>query len=225
MPVAATGSTPYDTRTLRAAARTFWRFRTPWLISPALVAALAARTAVGEWRWSHALVAAAIVAAQPFTEWLLHVTVLHARPVRVAGRTVDLYVAREHRRHHADPRDLAGSFVPLRVLGYAGLVIVGVAALFPSWPSRLTALVTMLTLGLVYEWTHYLIHSDYKPRTAAYRRLYVAHRLHHYRNEHYWYGVTARLGDRVLGTSPQRDEVPVSPTCRTLLHPATAVGE
>ena len=43
------------------------------------------------------------------------------------------------------------------------------------------------------------------------------HRLHHFKNEHYWMGVTMHLGDRVLGTLASPKEVPTSPTCRDLL--------
>lgn len=207
----------YPTRTLGEATRTFWRFPTPWLLSAALLGTVLARLSLAQWRWWQAVAVVLVVALQPFTEWLLHVTVLHARPVRLGGRTLDLYVARAHRRHHADPRDLAGSFVPLRVLGYAAALAAGLCALVPTWPTRLTVAATIVSLGLVYEWTHFLIHSEYRPRSAGYRALYQAHRLHHYRNENYWYGVTGRLGDRVLGTNPPRDAVPVSATCRTLV--------
>jgi hypothetical protein len=46
--------------------------------------------------------------------------------------------------------------------------------------------------------------------------LWRYHRLHHFKNEHYWQGVTMHLGDRVLGTLPDHTKVPTSPTCRTL---------
>ena len=69
---------------------------------------------------------------------------------------------------------------------------------------------------LTYEWTHHLIHSSYRPRHRYYRSIWRAHRLHHYRNEHYWFGVTVNLADHVLRTFPARDEVPLSPTARSL---------
>jgi sterol desaturase/sphingolipid hydroxylase (fatty acid hydroxylase superfamily) len=68
----------------------------------------------------------------------------------------------------------------------------------------------------VYEWTHFLIHSSYRPRRSVYRAIWRAHRLHHFRNERYWFGVTMHLGDRVLGTYPAKDAVPASLTARTL---------
>ncbi len=67
-------------------------------------------------------------------------------------------------------------------------------------------------LGLVYEWTHYLIHSDYKPKkTRVYRAVWRNHRHHHFKNEHYWFTVTSTgTADRVLGTYPTPP-----PPCRT----------
>ena len=66
------------------------------------------------------------------------------------------------------------------------------------------------------EWSHFLIHTDYKPKTRPYRHLYDNHRWHHYRNEHYWFGITSTIGDQVLRTAPGRDEVPVSATAKSL---------
>jgi hypothetical protein len=204
-------------RTLRDAVGVFVTFPTPWVLAALFAASVAARVAVGEWRWWHGLVVVAAVAVQPFSEWVLHVRVLHARPRQVLGRTYDSLVAREHRRHHADPRDLATAFIPLPVLAQLLVMVAIVSALVPTWPGRLTALTAQLALVSLYEWTHFLIHTDYKPRSAPYRLLYAKHRLHHYRNERYWFGVTNPLGDVVLKTNPGRDEVPVSATCRTIL--------
>jgi hypothetical protein len=54
------------------------------------------------------------------------------------------------------------------------------------------------------------------PRSPLYRGIWRAHRLHHFRNERYWFGVTTHLGDRVLCTYPAKDAVPLSTTARTL---------
>ena len=42
------------------------------------------------------------------------------------------------------------------------------------------------------------------------------HRLHHYKNEHYWFGVTSTVGDHLLGTTPEQSTVTKSATARTL---------
>jgi hypothetical protein len=68
----------------------------------------------------------------------------------------------------------------------------------------------------VYEWTHYLIHTSYRPRHRLHRYVWRAHRSHHFRNEHYWFGVTMHIADHVIGTFPSGGAVEVSPTARTL---------
>jgi hypothetical protein len=199
-----------------AAVRTFAGWRSPQLIAAALVLTLAGRVVVGNWSWWDLLVPAVILAAQPFTEWLIHVFLLHFKPRAVGGRTVDPLVARKHRAHHADPKDVGLVFVPLPAL--LPLVLGLAAVLLPTMPlSRgLSALLAAYAMLFAYEWTHFLIHSTYRPRHAPYRSVWRAHRNHHFRNEHYWFGVTMHLADHVLGTFPDRSAVEVSPTARTL---------
>ena len=68
----------------------------------------------------------------------------------------------------------------------------------------LSFVLTLAVVLLVYEWTHYVIHSDYTPRTRAYKAIWRNHRLHHYKNEHYWFSVTTSgTSDRLLGTLPR----------------------
>ncbi|WP_018350435.1 hypothetical protein [Longispora albida] len=46
------------------------------------------------------------------------------------------------------------------------------------------------------------------------------HRLHHYRNEHYWFTVTTSgTADRVLGAYPDQQSVSASPTAKNLHGP------
>lgn len=204
-------------RTLAEASRSFLRHGSPWLLLTTTVASLAGLVVVGDWRVAQLVVVLVTLAVQPFVEWLLHVYVLHAKPRRVAGRTLDLYLAIRHRAHHANPRDLDLLFIPLRA-HLAGAVVVAAGCLaLPDAPTRLALAASVSLLSLGYEWLHLLIHTDYKPRTAAYRRLYAGHRLHHYRNENYWFGVSRRFGDTVLRTNPAKDDVPLSPTCLSLL--------
>jgi hypothetical protein len=78
-------------------------------------------------------------------------------------------------------------------------------------------MLSVAVLGLLYEWTHYLIHSDYKPRTRAYKAVWRNHRLHHYKNEHYWFTVTTTAtADRLFGTYPDPATVETSPTAKDL---------
>ena len=200
----------------RAAAIFFTGHGSPRLIALCLAGALAGRLAIGGWSWWDLLGPAVLVAAQPFTEWTIHVFLLHFRPRRIGRLRVDPLVARKHRAHHADPKDLPLVFIPMpTLLGLlAGLAAVCLAAL--PLERGLTTLVAALAILMTYEWTHYLIHSTYRPRHRLYRYVWRAHRNHHFRNEHYWFGVTVHVADHVLGTFPEKTAVEVSPTARTL---------
>jgi hypothetical protein len=163
------------------------------------------------------LIALALLALWPVYEWLIHVFILHYKPVRMGGRTFDFATPRKHRAHHRDPWRLDLVLIPTRVYLWAPAVTFGVAfALAPSTARAATGLLVYFALSLHYEWVHFLVHTRYRPRTRVYQRLWRNHRLHHFKNEHYWYGVTMLGGDRLLGTAADRAAVPTSPTCRTL---------
>src|SRR3954463_2337884 len=102
--------------TLADCFRAFARHLSPWVIGTALLAAAAARVAAGHWSWRDPVIALALLAAQPFTEWAIHVYLLHSRPVRLGGRRFDLPAAREHREHHAAPAELDGVLIPTAVI-------------------------------------------------------------------------------------------------------------
>lgn len=203
-------------RTLRGAARVFLQHGSPRLLLACLALAVAVRLLVGGYSWADFIPVALVVAVQPFLEWVLHVFVLHARPRRIRGRNFDTVVARDHRAHHADPRDLPLVFIPRRWCWYLVASVLAVGLLFPSWPLRTSFYVAAFAMAVVYEWSHFLIHTDYKARSRMFRHLYANHRLHHYRNEHYWFGITSTVGDRALRTAPDKDSVPVSATARNL---------
>jgi sterol desaturase/sphingolipid hydroxylase (fatty acid hydroxylase superfamily) len=206
--------------------RAFARKPSPWLIGSGFAVALVARLAVGKWGWQDAAIPLALVALQPFTEWFIHVYLLHSRPVRIAGRSFDLPAAREHREHHSAPADLDGVLIPtaviLVVLPLIAAVAVGLGyALNPliggdRVGGTLTGIVAAYAILGGYEWCHFLIHSPYVPRGRLYSSARRSHRLHHYKNERYWFGVTTNLGDRVIGTNPDAADVPRSPTARDL---------
>jgi hypothetical protein len=204
--------------TLADAAREFLRHPTPWLLAGALLAAVVARAVVGDWRWSDAMLPLVVLAAFPFVEWVIHVVVLHWRPRRIAGFTLDPILARKHREHHVDPRIVKLIFIPLQsLLGALASALIVAFVFIPRTGLGLTFLVVTFTIGLVYEWTHYLVHTDYKAKTALYRKIWRNHRLHHFKNEHYWFGVsTPGTADRVLGTYPDPQSVPASPTAKNI---------
>ena len=203
--------------TLAEARAEFVRFETARWLGGMLAAAVAVRVALGGFGGRDVVVGAGLVALQPFTEWLIHVYILHFKPRVIRGRHVDLGIGVLHRRHHQAPKDPRWIFIPMRAIRFYAVLDAGLLAL--AWrvrPAIATGVAVATALTLAYEWTHYLIHTDYRPRTRLYRGLWRAHRLHHFRNENYWYGVTGHLGDRVLRTYPAKEDVPLSPTATTL---------
>jgi hypothetical protein len=204
-------------KTVNDAAHLFVRHTGPRILLVASAIVIAARIALGRWSLTDAIVAGVIVAAQPFTEWLIHVYILHVQPgTGWLNDAFDKAAGIAHRLHHQDPYDLRWQFIHPRVV-IGGLVFdATVLAIFRT-PAALTGVLAAVLLTTVYEWVHFLIHTDVPAKHAPYKQLHKAHRLHHYRNENYWLGVTNHLGDRVLRTYPAKDAVPVSPTAVTAL--------
>lgn len=223
MPVSQSGPAPAPgaphtlPRTWREFAAVFWRHNSPRVLLLAFAAAVACRVAVGGLSAWDAAPIAGLLLFWPIQEWLIHVFILHRKPVVWRGRTVDFRVPRKHRAHHADPWRLDLVFIPVHSFAYSLPILVGLwFSLMPTTALALTGICAHLALSLHYEWVHCLCHTRVTPRLTYYQRLVKNHRRHHFKNEHYWYGVTMLGGDRLLRTAPEPGAVPTSPTARTL---------
>jgi hypothetical protein len=206
--------------------RAFVRRPSPPLLGGAIVAAAVLRFALGAFDWRDAVVAGGVVLLTPPVEWAIHVYLLHAKPVRIAGRRHDLLATREHRAHHEAPAVLDGVLIPTYAVGLF-VALIALTVWLVSFPLHLVIggdrlahaasglLAAYVILG-AYEWSHFLIHTPYRPRGRYYRSIWRGHRLHHYKNEHYWFGVTSTFGDQLLGTAPDQASVSKSGTARTL---------
>lgn len=211
--------------TLLDCARAFAGFRSSRVLAAFFVAILAARIAVGGWSWLDLAIAVLLVASQPFTEWLIHVFLLHSKPRKLGPVTIDLPTARLHRWHHENPAVLEAVLIPGSLIAAFLLPIMAVMWLL-GWPwvllggDHLALWLTLMTVSVVltatYEWSHFIIHTPYRPKSRYYRSIWRSHRLHHFKNEHYWFGVSSDAADRVLGTSPDHRTVPKSETVKTL---------
>ena len=224
MAVAALRS-PADTPdSLREAAAVFVRHGSPRVLLAALALAAAARVWLGGWSAWDWVPVAAIAAFWPGLEWLIHVFILHAKPKRIGRFSFDGRVPRKHRAHHRDPWNYELLFIPFHSFSYALPTIAALCyALTPGSELALTALASYLLLAIHYEAVHFLVHTRVAPRGAYYRGLWRNHRLHHFKNEHHWFGVTRLAADRLLGTAPIAADVPASATARTLgLAPPTS---
>lgn len=217
---------PADTRqgrrsmTLGEAWREFTRWPSPRFFAVALPVVALARGLAGGFSLGDLWVVAAMLAAWPFAEWATHIVLLHMKPKDVlrGKMTLDPLFARKHREHHAEPTETELVFLPMVVL-FTLLPVFAAIGLFafPSTALGLTFLLTITVIGAGYEWTHYLVHTDYRPKTAPYRALWRHHRLHHYKNENYWFGLTSTTADHALRTAPEPGEVERSATARDLL--------
>src|SRR5437867_3847204 len=122
---------------------------------------------------------------------------MHSREVTSLGRASREFLRRE------SPWAIGSGILALVVIR----VLVGVLV---------SAALAGYCMILLYEWTQFLIHTAYRPRSAAYKTIWKNHRLHHFKNEHFWHGITNNLSDRVLGTNPDQHDIRKSETARTL---------
>ena len=217
-----------EIKTLGQAVREFAKRHSPWMIAGAIGLLVVIRALTGEpLTWRDGVAVGAMLVVYPFGEWAIHVYLLHAKPIKRRGGTYVLPTTREHGVHHREPNNLMQLLlypkqlaqlllvaVPVVVLALG--VPVGLIAGGVPWAALLSAAIAGYVLVGVYEWTHYLIHTAYVPRSRAYRSIWRNHRLHHFKNEHYWHGITNTIADHALGTFPDHRDIPRSPTARTL---------
>lgn len=125
-----------------------------------------------------------------------------------------------HYGHHEDPNHIPLIFAPI-------LSVLILFATFFGLVFLLTfniAIATVFLFGVIvyylhYEWMHLGHHiADYKHFFSWSNKLKIAHQLHHYRNENYWWGITNNIGDKLLGTYKKYDEVPMSETTNKINH-------
>lgn len=203
--------------TIAEALPIFLRHASPRILIVSLFVAVAVRFWLGGWSIWDLLPVAGVFAYWPVQEWLIHVFILHFKPVRVFGRTIDPLVPRSHRAHHRDPWNYEILFIPMHSFLYSlPITILIWTFITPNASLATSGIVAAIVLSLHYEWVHFLIHTRVTPRSRYYQRLWRNHRLHHFKNEHYWYGVTRLEGDRLLGTDPLPETVPISETAKTL---------
>lgn len=205
---------------------TYVSYRSPQLMLAGVAIAVTLRFAIGgAFGYADLIVIGLTMLLLGFVEWALHLYLLHAPDD--SFRMQKLGTGSGHREHHLDPQNVGwillggiDAFVFLLLIaGWTAawslpvLLALGDGLLGPY----LTALIAAYVSLAHYEWTHLLVHTRYRPKSRYYQRLAANHRLHHYRNEHNWLGVTSNLGDRVLGTLPaDKSDVPLSETARTL---------
>jgi hypothetical protein len=222
-------SVPHDAgrpTSLADCARAFLRQPSPPYLLGAVAITLVLRLVEGSFGWRDFVMSGALVAVTPLVEWAIHVYLLHLPPISIFGRRIEILTAREHRAHHEAPGVLEGVLLPVYgvLVFFVLIALINWALSFPIalvlGGPRLAYTTTALLISFViltsYEWTHFLIHTPYRPKGRYLRAIWRNHRLHHYKNEHYWFGVTSTVADRVLGTLADQSSVARSESVRSL---------
>ena len=155
----------------------------------------------------------------------MHKVLLHLPPIKIGSRMVELDFAEKHRLHHEDPTDIPLSFLPMHTILVSLIAFSGLAyGVSGEWYMVATFMGTASFSTTLYEWTHYLTHTPYKPKSRFYRLIWKQHRWHHYKNEKYWYSFTIPWIDSWMGTGPDVKTVSKSPTARTLGREPTGIS-
>jgi len=214
-----------DLATKREIARLFVGRRSARVLAVAAVALITARLVVGDFGRGDVIAIVTTVAITGTVEWIIHKYLLHAP--EDSWTTRRLGTGTGHHQHHLDPTDVdwlllsgldAGVFVTAFGIVTAAWSLPLMWLTGSSVPGGFLTAWACAALGLIhYEWVHLMVHTRYRPRTRYYQGLARHHRLHHFRNENYWLGVTSNTGDRLLRTLPKhKTDVPLSATARSL---------
>lgn len=158
-PTHGTTPTPHVPDTLPSAVTMFAAHPTSVVITTGIVCVCALRLqgpALGVW---DALTVAAVAAFWVLQEWAIHKYLLHA-PFQWVGSKI-------HIDHHQQPYhhvsiDSLTIVVPW-MIGAAGVLHVALH----GGALSLSATAAYFTMGLCYEWVHFLVHTRYVPRCVA----------------------------------------------------------
>jgi hypothetical protein len=131
-----------------------------------------------------------------FVEYLIHRFLLHG-----TLRYVLPPAYKGHVMHHAHPTEMRYLLTP-NVYNIPSYAVVWILMWWITGDLHATAafVTGVSAYQLYYEWTHFVSHRPIIPKTPWGRWMKKFHLLHHYKNPHYWYGVTHPAMDVILGT-------------------------
>ena len=130
------------TNTLRGSLGLFFSSPTPRIFSVSIVAYLAGRIATGApLQMTELWIALGVIAGWPVLEWFLHMYLLHMKPLKLGGWTLDLYAGKIHRYHHRHPDNIERIFLPTEAMLVMTPIHLGVWWICtPNWAYALTGL-------------------------------------------------------------------------------------
>lgn len=166
-----------------------------------------------QWQtWVCVLIGAVVFYAN---EYNTHRYLFHMKPPR--NKFLRTLLHRLHYDHHEVPNELHLLLLPLWYSIPNFALLWGIAYLICGSSVLTWAVVWGGVLAMLhYEWVHYVAHRPIKPFTPWGRWMKKVHLWHHYKSEHYWFGVSNPLMDYVMGTFQDEKTVELSPTARKL---------
>ena len=194
-------------RSRREAVAVFGRQASPRILASGLATVVALRARDRRIDRRDAVLVGAVVTSRGVHEWVIHRGLLHARPRTVRGIVIDPGVG--HREHHRDPDVLDDALLtPRDAAQFLAMLATYVSAMCLPWRRQLAARNVLSGIGasygalLLYEWTHFVDHTSVPLRSRRSRTLRAHHRLHHFRDDTRWLGITSTTGDRLFRTQP-----------------------
>jgi hypothetical protein len=148
-------------------------------------------------------------------EYLNHRFLLHGKPA--SQPFIRSLQRRLHYDHHRRPNDLDLLFLPWW-FGVPNMVLYGYCYYRATGnpETAVSILAGNMVALLYYEYVHYLAHIPVTPSTPWGRYMKKYHLLHHYKNEHYWFGVTSPTMDHAFATYRNVEAVEKSGTTHAL---------
>lgn len=139
------------------------------------------------------LIVGAVIYA--LAEYTVHRYLLHEfprlAPILFAG----------HEQHHKHPQDIKYLFGPVYYdMAIYAIYMVAAWLAFRQLPPVVALVTGTLLFQFYYQWMHYAAHRPIAPRTAWGRWMKKKHLLHHFKDEHTWYGVSHPVLDYVMGS-------------------------
>lgn len=149
-----------------------------------------------------AAVAGAVAAGWCVQEWVIHAWLLHS-PFDWMGRRI-------HVGHHQRPYFHVSIDDPPIVLAFMAVSLTAFWFGFGGSELAVTASLSYFAMGLLYEYTHFIVHTRYLPHSKLGKAIRMHHMLHHTRNEAYWLAFIVPQVDALFGTAPQPGSVRMS---------------
>ena len=158
-----------------------------------------------------------ILFSAPFFEWAVHKYFLHYE-FNFKNKKLKNFFYKVHEGHHEFPNDKELIFAPIIIGLSVPLIFFFLTLLiFNNIDISLTASFFSLLYYCYYEWIHLAHHTDtYIPITTRGKKLKKHHTFHHFKNEHYWWGVTTILGDQIFNTAPTHLDIKKSKTTKSI---------